>query len=323
MKFAVVVPTYRRPEVLRRCLAALAAQERPADELIVVSRFGDEETAAVLAAEEGKLRHVQVDRPGVVAALAAGVAACTADVVAFTDDDAAPRVDWLGLLEQRFADAPDVGGVGGRDWCWYGERLVDGAAYDVGRLQWFGRMTSGHHIGTGAPREVDVLKGVNMAFRRHLLTEIGFDDRLRGDGAQVHFEMALGFAAKRGGWRLLYDPCIAVDHYPSMRIGEDQRESPSPQAIADATHNETLIVLEQLPPLKRVAYAIWGLAVGTWSTPGLVAAARLRARGAPALGPMQYAQRGRAAGWRTFLRSRRIPGGNAERVTSPPRASAT
>jgi hypothetical protein len=41
-----------------------------------------------------------------------------------------------------------------------------------------------HHLGVGEPREVDVLKGVNMSYRRTAIADIHFDERMRGTGAQ-------------------------------------------------------------------------------------------------------------------------------------------
>ena len=48
MRMTVVVPTYRRPADLDRCLRALGALSRPADEVIVVSRAEDTPTQEVL-----------------------------------------------------------------------------------------------------------------------------------------------------------------------------------------------------------------------------------------------------------------------------------
>lgn len=306
VKLAVVVPTYRRPGSLRRCLYAVACQERSPDQLIVVVRAGDQQTDTVLGGCGHDVRRVEVTRPGVVAALEAGVAASDAEIIAFTDDDAAPRRDWLRRIEEHFVASAEIGGVGGRDWCWFEDGLLQGAQSDVGRVQWFGRMTSGHHVGVGPPRDVDVLKGVNMAYRRRLLEEIGFDRRLLGDGAQVHFELALGLNANRRGWRLVFDPAVAVDHYPDDRVGEDQRLTPSPRAITDAIHNETLAILEHLAPWQRLVFGAWAVGIGTRSTPGVLAAARLmRAAESAECIRLVHAQRGRLAGWRSYRRSRR------------------
>ncbi len=72
----VLICTYRRPESLGRCLAALAAQERRPDEVIVVVRDSDAATHDWLASckPDGlRLRVVGVTLPGTVAALNTGL----------------------------------------------------------------------------------------------------------------------------------------------------------------------------------------------------------------------------------------------------------
>lgn len=49
MKLTVLVPTYRRPDDLSRCLSALLRQQRTPDEIVVVARADDEATHACLA----------------------------------------------------------------------------------------------------------------------------------------------------------------------------------------------------------------------------------------------------------------------------------
>ena len=102
MKMTVLVPTYRRPADLRRCLDALKTQERPADQVIVTVREEDAETAAFFAgytAAPLPLQIVPVTVPGVIAAMNAGLAQSTGDIIALTDDDTAPYTDWLQRME--------------------------------------------------------------------------------------------------------------------------------------------------------------------------------------------------------------------------------
>jgi GT2 family glycosyltransferase len=305
VRISVVIPSYRRPDELRRCLQALERQERAADEIIVVHRATDMATANAAAQVRGlNARLVIVDRPGVLAAMEAGVRAATGDVIAFTDDDAAPRVDWVSRIHAGLIADQRLGAIGGRDYCWYGSRLVvEGHHARVGRVQWFGRLTSGHHAGAGPPQDVHVLKGCNMAVRRQLLTEIGFDPRMRGGGAQTHYELSLFLQARRSGWILRYDPAIAVDHYPAARHDLDQREQPARQAVEDGGHNETLALLEHLRWPRRAAFIVWAIGVGTQSSPGMVQAARRRAVGdGNAAQLFRSVMRGRYAGLRTHLR---------------------
>jgi GT2 family glycosyltransferase len=157
--------------------------------------------------------------------------------------------------------------VGGRDWLHYDGKADDGARKVVGRVQWFGRVIGNHHLGVGGPRSVDVLKGVNCAYRRTVLQCIGFDERMLGTGAQVHWELSLGLQLRRAGWKLIYDPAVAVDHYPAPRYGEDQRDR---YEWTNAAYNETLSLLEHVTPMRRLVFIIWAILVGTRSSPGLV-----------------------------------------------------
>lgn len=312
---SVVVPTYRRPDDLRRCLAALAAQTRCPDELLVVMRDGDAESDRALA--QSRLAHprlplrvVAVREPGQVAALDAGVSAATGDVVAITDDDAAPRPEWVARVAAHFAADASLGGLGGRDWMHVGggasDRVDDGVAPTVGRLQWVGRVVGRHHLGAGAPREVDVLKGANMSYRRAALAGLRFDARLRGTGAQVHNDLALSLAVKRAGWALRYDPEVAVDHYPAPRHDEDQRHAFNPTAVRNMVHNETLVLLEHLGGARRVAYALWAPLVGTREAPGVVQWLRfLPTQRAVASRKLAASLAGRVDGWRSWRASRR------------------
>ena len=57
-----------------------------------------------------------VVEPGQVAALNRGIEAATGDVIAITDDDAAPRADWVARIAAAFESDPKLGALGGRDW---------------------------------------------------------------------------------------------------------------------------------------------------------------------------------------------------------------
>jgi glycosyltransferase involved in cell wall biosynthesis len=268
MRVSVVVPTYRRPESLRRCLDALAGQERPAAEILVVVRPEDTAGEAVVGAYPEPFRLVSVERSGVVAAMNAGIDCSSGDVVALTDDDAAPHADWLERIVAVYASDQRVAAVGGRDWIYKQGQLKQGSAHTVGTISWFGRSVGNHHLGVGSARDVDVLKGVNLSVRGDLLREIRIDERLRGVGTEHHWEVGLCVTVLRLGFRVVYDPSIAVDHHPQPRVDDSRRFSS--RELRDATHNESLAMFEHLPAWRRPIYVAWAFAVGTGTTPGVV-----------------------------------------------------
>lgn len=288
--FSVIVPTYRRVDALRTCLTALAAQERPADEVLLAVRDTDVETRAFLEEWRAGLGGTSLPQARVVTVTAGGVIAAMqmcldaadsrAAVVCLTDDDSAPRPDWLRRIEDLFQRFPRAVGVGGRDMLpWdYTERERE----EVGVLRWYGKMIGFHHKGVGQVRPVDLLKGVNCAFRAAPLRRVGFDARLKGTGAQVHWEMGLclrlqaesGAGDSRGpldAAALLYDPALLVDHYPAPRLDDDlnHRGIFHAATLGDAIYNETLILLEALSPARRVGFWLWTQLVGTRFSPGL------------------------------------------------------
>lgn len=301
---AVLIPTYRRPKDLARCLEALQKQTRLANEVWVVVRDTDAETWMFLETFNPgllPLRTVTVRVTGVVAALNAGLEQAQGDIIAITDDDAVPRADWLTRIETYFLSDDRVGGVGGRDWVYHGTQLEDGAREVVGRVQWFGRVIGNHHLGVGEPREVDVLKGVNSSYRRTAIAHIRFDERMRGTGAQVHFEITFSLALRRAGWRLIYDPAVAVEHYPAQRFDEDKRNKFNDIAVVNMVHNETLALLDHLPPARRVVFLVWAILVGTRSNLGFVQWLRfLPSEGRLAGQKWLASLRGRWQGWCTW-----------------------
>ena len=305
---SVVIPSYRRPKDLARCLDALKKQKRPADEVLVVVRDRDTETWTFLQTlnpEFLPLRTTTVSVSGVVAAMNAGLDAACGDIIAFTDDDAAPHTDWLALMEAQFLSDSNIGGVGGRDWVYHGTQLEEGEREVVGQVQWFGRVIGEHHLGVGEAREVDVLKGVNMSFRRSAIAQMHFDPRMRGTGAQVHFELAFSLALKRAGWKLIYDPKVAVNHYPAPRFDEDQRNRFNGIALLNAVHNETLVLLENLPSTRRTAFVIWATFVGTRDSPGFLQWLRFLPKEGTLAGQKLVASlRGRWQAWETWQQSK-------------------
>jgi GT2 family glycosyltransferase len=277
VRISVVIPTYARPEGLVRCLAGLARQTRPPDEILVVVRRDDETTAEALAdVTTADLQSVLSERPGQVAALNAGIARAGGDIIAITDDDAVPRADWLERVESHFIADPEVGGVGGRDWVHDRADNVDARSNRrVGKVQWIGRVVGNHHIGVGPPRDVDILKGANMSYRTRAIADLAFDERLRGDGAQPGNDLAFSLRVRRAGWRIVYDPRVAVDHYPAPRPDDPRSGSLPPTSVETTVHNQALALLDYLPRMRRIAFLGWAVLVGTRDSPGGVQALRI------------------------------------------------
>ncbi|CAN7294318.1 glycosyltransferase family 2 protein [Paraburkholderia sp. DD10] len=280
VKVSVIVPTYRRTADLARCLAALDAQERRADEVIVVVRHDDYATLDWLRTRDATRPDprrwiVLVRNPGVVAAYNLGIESASSDVLCFTDDDAAPHPDWVARIARAFENDPALGGLGGRDIVHERNGIPQGQKPCVGLVRWYGRTIGNHHIGHGKARKVQVLKGVNMAFRREAIGALRFDSRLRGTGAQAHCEMAFSLDVQRRGWTLIYDPSLLVEHFPAQRSDDDQHFTFNDAAFYNASFNLRLIMCEYLTPHGRWAFVVYSTLIGDRADPGFLRALSL------------------------------------------------
>jgi GT2 family glycosyltransferase len=292
MTTTVIVPSYQRPDDLRACLDALFRGSRTPDQVVVILREYDRVSHEALAEwrrragdPARRVELAEVSEPGQVAATNAGLALATGDVVCFTDDDCRPTADWLRSLLSHYQD-PSVVGVGGRDIVHHGEVIEARPARLVGRLTWYGRIIGNHHQPAGdEPREVSLLKGANMSFRRGVI--LGFDRNIRG----AHFsDTDASLSARVSGGKLIYDPLAAVHHYPAPRTGGFSRAATSvAEAFSDA-HDWAYVMCKHLSPVGRCGFLVFALAVGQAGRLGL-----LRLLAALPRGPLAVVRRWRAS----------------------------
>ncbi len=231
---SVVVCTRDRPDGLAVLLEALARQEYPNFEVIVVDNApsGSATRDAVAGFSGRRVRYVRERRPGLSWARNAGLAAAYESVVAYIDDDEMPDAYWLAELACGFAAAPDVAAVGG---------LIISASLETKAEQVFEGL-GGHSKGRGFAREIfDVrshrlqhplyplpffVAGGNMAFRRTVLEDIGGFDVALGAGTRAkgaEDTAAVADVMMRGG-TVVWQPSAFVyhRHYPSFAGAERQ-----------------------------------------------------------------------------------------------------
>ncbi|WP_300601244.1 glycosyltransferase family A protein [Niabella sp.] len=109
MPVSVIIPTCRRPQLLARCLSALAAQtlSHTRFEVIVVCDGPDPDTTALLRAFQKtaaiQTRYLVLPRnQGPAAARNAGWMQAHGKYIAFTDDDCLPDPHWLEAILNAF-----------------------------------------------------------------------------------------------------------------------------------------------------------------------------------------------------------------------------
>lgn len=293
MRLSVIIPTFKRPQYLAKALRGLAAQQRPADQIVLGIREGDVSTTEFLSTQNFPLTTATTKEQGVIAAMSAAAARADGDLICLLDDDAEPLSNWLAGVEKHFLNEPKLGLLGGRDLLQdHPEmRQRESLLSLVGRFTWYGRILGNHHRGGGVYRHVDLIKGCNAAIRASLLRKTGFAQELRGQGAQVHWELALCLDVRNLGYAVGYDPALQVIHHIAPRHDEDQihRGHFSPEGLYDMVWNEHHVVRSRAGFWPRQAHTFWSLCVGSQTAPGLLQYLRLGLAGDP----------DRKAKWRT------------------------
>ncbi|GAA2171096.1 glycosyltransferase family A protein [Agrococcus versicolor] len=118
VRASVVVPVKDDARELAACLAALARQSRPADEIVVVDNASSDDSADVARAAGAVV--VRCDVPGIPAAASRGYDAATGDVILRLDADCRPDEAWIARMLRSLDEDPSVAAVSA------GAAFVDG-----------------------------------------------------------------------------------------------------------------------------------------------------------------------------------------------------
>jgi glycosyltransferase involved in cell wall biosynthesis len=114
MRFSLIIPTYRRKELLRGCVETCLRQEYPAHEIIVVDDASPDDTTAMVHTEFPEVISLRLERnSGPATARNRGIAAASGDIIVFTDDDCLLPPDFLTRLAEGYRNHPEIAGAGG------------------------------------------------------------------------------------------------------------------------------------------------------------------------------------------------------------------
>lgn len=155
---SVIVPAYNEAKCIASCIQALQRQTIQFPYEIIVSDNGSGDETAKIAKAFG-VHVVSAHVKGYVHALRQGVQTAKGDLIAITDADSIPPVDWLDRIYQHFKNNSDVVAVGG-PFIFY-----DGPVW----VRQFVQL-----VNTIYPRVLTAsLCGMNMAFRKDVYHRVG------------------------------------------------------------------------------------------------------------------------------------------------------
>lgn len=216
----VVICTRNRPGHLRRCIEELQKQTFRAFEILVVDNSSKPSDAWHIAASYGT-RYLLCPTIGLSHARNAAIAACSAEFIAFLDDDAVAEPQWLYNLLAQFSSSHVVAVTG--------QIILESeptpaalnprgfVCIDKSNHNWF-EMTNFGGIGSGS----------NMAFRRSTLEHwFGFNECLgRGKLLNAWEDDYAFFTLVDRGLSIAYAPDAQVRH-PA---------SPAQERLLDTLH---------------------------------------------------------------------------------------
>jgi GT2 family glycosyltransferase len=230
MRFSVIIPTFRRPELLRETLERLNECDPRPDEVIVID--ADPESAMRTVIDEfrqgGKVAvRYLTSKPSVTVQRNRGIDAATGEVVVFLDDDVDLQPQLFRQLRDVYAD-PTVIGATGRVIEPDPRRLVSPTS-SFRRLLG-GRGRDGTFTRFGYPRyildaeterDVEHMFGCFMSARREVAAAVRFDESLVGYALAEDEDFS--YRLSRLG-RIRYIPEIVVHHRKLGFSSQDTRE---------------------------------------------------------------------------------------------------
>jgi|TARA_B100001996_G_scaffold258764_1_gene201268 GT2 family glycosyltransferase len=206
IRVCVIIPTVDNSAELAVVLDGLTKQTFKGIDVAVV---GPSEDQGRRVTEERGFRFID-DKGSRNRADACNVAIEETDseLVFFTDDDVIVPQDWVEKLEKWF-QRPEVAGVGGPNFAPVDQSTIWQKAIDVAFCNKF--LTAGTNYGKrseGTLEEVEQLPGVNSAYRRKVLEEVGGFD----SGAIGAEDVMLDHRIRLFGHRLWSDGTATMWH---------------------------------------------------------------------------------------------------------------
>lgn len=204
---SVIVPVYNDGRPLALCLDALEAQTYPRDryEVVVVDNTSDEPIEP-LVRRCPQARLVTEATPGSYAARNRGLADSRGEIIAFTDADCLPSLDWIACGVRTLQEQPHCGAVAGR------LQLTFRNPARLTAIDLYSSLTSKRQH---ANVEHGFGETANLFTWRAVLDRVGaFDSRLRARG-DIVWGRRLGAA----GYRIAYAEDVSARH-PAPSFGK-------------------------------------------------------------------------------------------------------
>lgn len=214
---SVIIPTYRRGEILLRTLDLLAHLRQPPGEILVVDQTEahapDVERGLKQRVAEGRIQLIRLSPPSIPVAMNTGVRAAQGDLVVFLDDDIIPSPDLIASHRQAHAQHPEAWAVVGR--------IVQPTVPRMTR-QW--RPTHltqdlDFNFNSDQPKWIANMMAGNCSVRRARFLELGGFDENFIPPVSYRFETEFAKRLVAAGGRIWFEPRADLQHLRISRGG--------------------------------------------------------------------------------------------------------
>lgn len=254
---SVVIPTYRRPEALARCLDSILGNSYQNVEIVVVDDAADDATQAIVRdrSRPNLILLVHEIRTLTAQALNDGITASHGEILVLTGDDNVldsnaiagfveslsvnPQVAFVGAL-MCYLSSPDLIQTAGAIVTPFTRRMVSIGENVLDRGQYF------------RPFDVDLVDGC-IGVRRATLSVTGMVDSHRLPF--YHDTASIQFRARASGLRIVLDPRIRVWH--DIPVSQSKtRALLSPLRAYYMIRSRILLERYYDQPLKAASFAV-------------------------------------------------------------------
>jgi GT2 family glycosyltransferase len=212
---SVIVPNYRRPDLLMRCLESLREAcrcSRLTVEVIVVDDGSEDDSCRLVRESFPEFLVVALERnSGYPAAVNAGIEKSSGEWVLTLNNDTTIEGGALESLIEAARSRPDIGSVAAQQRFLSHPQVIYSAGVMVDRYGQAADRLIGHPIADSESGAVEVFAACGAAalYRRTMLDELGGFDELFLFGLE---DVDVAWRAHMRGWRCLYAPSAIVYH---------------------------------------------------------------------------------------------------------------
>lgn len=210
---SVIVPNYRRPDLLMRCLESLKDCSRTVPTQVVVVDDGSGDDSCDLVRERfPKYLLVSLEKNvGYPAAVNAGLRVSRGEWILTLNNDTVVEPDALEILLAVANSSSDIGSLAAQQRFLSHPQIIYSAGVTVDRRGQAADRLIGHPVADSELEPIEVFGACGAAamYRRAMLDELGgFDERFLFGLEDVD----VSWRARMRGWRCLYVPGAVVYH---------------------------------------------------------------------------------------------------------------